>query len=76
MSSEHKAHCAKCKQTQPITNLLEMRASNGRLMMKCECTVCSTKTSTFIKDPNKKTKSLENIEVSKVKKVSKQDKVL
>ena len=49
-------HCFKCQSKQEILNPREKRSANDRLMMQGECSICSTKITRFIKDPNKPVK--------------------
>ena len=55
-------HCVKCKEKREILNPYEKRSETGRLMLQGKCTVCSTKMTTFIKDPSKPAKEKKSKE--------------
>ena len=71
-------HCFKCQSKQEILNPREKRSANDRLMMQGECSICSTKITRFIKDPNKpvkeKKEKKEKGEPTKQKKEKKEKK--
>ena len=51
---EQKGHCVKCKEARVMVSPQEKRTKTNRLMLQGECSVCKTKVTRFIKDPNKK----------------------
>ena len=42
-------YCLKCKKKQPIVNVVDKVAKNGRKMKQGNCKVCDTKVSKFVK---------------------------